>query len=112
MHEISTEHEPTVKLKMFSDIELEKAPEDSSIMYYELGALDSSCSQLRIESLQNSQRNLDDSAPPSRKAAAPVLQGTTHLKHLCPKGSNSALQAYFRRKRATEIIVSENIISK
>ena len=41
---MSTDHEPTVKVKNFSDIELEKGGKDSSTMLYELGALDSSCS--------------------------------------------------------------------
>ena len=49
LHRISTDHEPTVKLKVFSDIEMEKAPEESSIMYYELGAFDSQSSMPQIE---------------------------------------------------------------
>ena len=42
--DVSTDHEPTVKVKNFSDIELEKGGKDSSTMFCELGALDSSCS--------------------------------------------------------------------
>lgn len=58
LHRVSTEHEPTIKFKMFSDIEMEKTPEESSIMYYELGAFDSQSSQLRIDMTPKSKESM------------------------------------------------------
>ena len=90
--DVSTEHEPTVKAKDISDIDLERACRNSSAMLQELAALDSSCSQIRLDTQEHrdSIKFIQKQQSQFSRATGVTQQGLTPYRHLYPRGSSNS----------------------